>query len=142
MTAAFAIEVIGHNLDVAIDQAERRGGAHTLLRRRNAYQIVCTRQTYWVAEITGRDERFGLARKFVRGRMDFSLASDDASRGVWVWYTLHSGRVYEVQRRTTWEVSERLFVTVDEAGELHRMAREEVDQWLSKLGASPSASTS
>ena len=86
----------------------------------------------WVAEITGPDPRYRWARKFVKGKKDYAKANSKGSRGVFVWYTLQSGRVYDVQARVTWRRTERYFCRVDDAGEVVRMTEEEVRQWFAR----------
>lgn len=52
----------------------------------------------WVADVTDGD------RRFLRGHKDYSEANGTGSRGVYVYYHLEPGRVYEVNElldRTT-----------------------------------------
>ncbi|MFB8236302.1 hypothetical protein ACFC58_07080 [Kitasatospora purpeofusca] len=50
----------------------------------------------WVAEITGRDPKFGLRRVFLREERDYEGALDDRGwRGVLFCWTLRTGRLYQ-----------------------------------------------
>ena len=83
----------------------------------------------WAAEITGTDERYGLARQFLPAKRDFTGANSAGSRGVWFWYTFESGRYYEVCYRTSWQSGYRGFKTVTQEGDVVDVAREEVERW-------------
>jgi len=93
----------------------------------------------WVAEIVGRHPRYKYERRFLRPRIDYRKASSTANRGVWFWWTLESGRIYEIWRRTSWRYGrDHRFVTVTEDGDIQDLTREEVDAWLSARSASTS----
>lgn len=84
----------------------------------------------FVAEISGLDPRYGFARQFLRGSKDYSRSNSKGSRGVFKWYILESGRIYDVQRQVTWKRLERFYCTVDEAGDIIKLTKEEVDARL------------
>lgn len=87
----------------------------------------------WVAEITGIDPIYKFKRSFLTGKKDYSEANSSGSRGVYVWYTLESGKIYEVFRPTSWKSRERFFCTVnDETGKIITLEKEEVLEWLKK----------
>lgn len=83
----------------------------------------------WVARITGLDDRYGLAREFVRARKDYTNANSVGSRGVFNVYWLENG-LYEVEERISWRQPRRWFCRA-EAGRIIRMTREEALEWLS-----------
>ena len=78
----------------------------------------------WVAKVTGLDPKFGMARQFIRGRKDYSQASGNGNRGIYLHYLLDEG-IYEVQDVTSWSRIERYFVR-SKGGNLDRMSKEEV----------------
>lgn len=82
----------------------------------------------WVARITGRDDKHGLAREFLRGQPDYSGSNEDGSRGVVRWYELPEGCVYEINAPLSWTEADRYFAR-SERGRLVRMTREEVEAW-------------
>src|SRR5262245_32437940 len=65
--------------------------------------------SYWVAQITGVHERFKYERKFLKGKKDYTHANRKGSRGVFVYYLVESGNVYEVKRSS----KRRYFCIVD-----------------------------
>lgn len=87
-----------------------------------------TRSRPWVARIVGIDERFGLAREFVRGQKDYRDANSVGSRGVYYYYLLEPG-VYEVCSPESWQRTERYFVA-SHRGEIVRIERGEVEAWF------------
>lgn len=86
----------------------------------------------WVAEITGKDAKYGLARKFVDGTRDYSRANSKRTRGVYTTYTLVPGRVYECSDPRSWSRTERYFARVVD-GELETMDAEQVEQYKQSL---------
>ncbi|MFW6033947.1 MAG: hypothetical protein ACOC9R_02325, partial [bacterium] len=90
--------------------------------------VVVHRERPWVAEITGH--RGGdYARRFVRHQVDRRRANARETRGVWWWWVLESGRIYEMSLREDGR-HRRRFVTVDGGGDIIDMSRGEVDAWL------------
>lgn len=82
----------------------------------------------WVAEITGLDQKYGFARKFVRGRIQYKRSNNSGSRGVELWFILESGKIYEVKEHTSWKSSYRYFCTVNYSGDIVRVV--DVESWL------------
>jgi hypothetical protein len=96
-------------------------GAHGLGIR------ATVRRTPWVAEITGRDERYGLERDFLDYRKDYAEAS---RRGDFVkrWFVLPPG-IYEIHEVLSVRRHRRYFVR-SVHGVLTEITREEVERWL------------
>jgi len=85
----------------------------------------------WVAEIVGVCPRYRFERVFLPPRIDYSNASSTGNRGVWFWWTLSSGRVYEAWRKTSWRYGrDRQFMSVTEEGDIRILSEEEVIAWL------------
>lgn len=89
-------------------------------------------QKPWVAEIVGPDKKYGLERRFIKGKIDLSKSSGNGNRGCIYRFVLDEGRIYEVSRRVAWRSKERFFC-VARAGDIKKITKEEVDEWLSKL---------
>lgn len=87
----------------------------------------------WVAKITGRDEKYGLAREFLKPNWDYSKANRRGSRGVYLWYILESDQLYEVYYRYSWKGSRRYFCTVHSDGSIYELSKEEAESWLNEL---------
>jgi predicted transcriptional regulator len=84
----------------------------------------------WVAEITGFSKKYKFERRFLKYNKDFSKSNSKGSRGVYAEYILESGAIYQV-KDDKW----RYFCTVDESGNINRLAEEEVIQCLNnRLG--------
>jgi hypothetical protein len=84
----------------------------------------------WVARITGRDAKYGLAREFLRGSVSFRDVEDElGARGVFRWYELAEGALFEVNAPLSWTSAERYFCR-SERGRVVRMTREEIDAAL------------
>lgn len=92
----------------------------------------------WVAELLGFDLRYTYRREFVRPKIDYTHANSRGTRGVWFWWTLDSGRVYEARYRSTWTQWHHRWLTVTADGDLKDLTEEEVRQWLSDRSASTS----
>lgn len=78
----------------------------------------------WVAEITGPDEKYGLARDFLRCKMDYSQANSKGSRGIFAEYILSQGKVYEVKSQESRGRSVRYFCTVGPEGDIIKLDEE------------------
>lgn len=78
----------------------------------------------WVAEVTGADEKYGLARKFLRGKIDYSKSNGKGSRGVFVEYILSQEKIYEVKSQESWGRSDRYFCIVGDNGDIVRIDEE------------------
>jgi len=83
---------------------------------------------YWVARITGADPKYHYARKFIKGKKDYRKANSVGSRGIFMYYFLDSGFIYEVK-----DFSRRYFCTVDDDGNISIITREEVDTWAKSI---------
>lgn len=72
-------------------------------------QVGYSRQRAWCAEIVGRNARYGFERRFLKGRKDYSEANSVGSRGVYLYYFLEPGKVYEVSSPASWNRTDRYF---------------------------------
>lgn len=88
----------------------------------------------WVARITGRNGRFGFARTFMQGQIDYSQSNSTGSRGVYLYYALPDG-IYEVNGRTSWRGVRRYFIMV-EGAEYVEIEKKEVEQWVQQQAVS------
>jgi hypothetical protein len=94
------------------------------------------RVPYWVARIIGHDPKYKYVREFLKGKKDYTKANSKGSRGVYLWYILESGYVYEVSSPSTWSRIDRYFCTVTDDGEIQRVDKDYVDQWIKDHSAS------
>jgi len=88
----------------------------------------------WVAEITGPSGRYRYARTFLRAKTDYKDANSTGSRGVWFWWTLEAGRVYETRYRTSWDRWEHRFLAVTEGGEVKDLTEADVLSAIRGIG--------
>lgn len=84
----------------------------------------------WVAEVIDRYPCGKLKIVWLQGRKDYANANSIGSRGVMVWYTLHDGRVYWVNKLTSWSGSDRYYCRIANGIEI-RMTDEEACAWVS-----------
>jgi hypothetical protein len=87
----------------------------------------------WCAEITGPDPRFGFARAFLKPNISYLQANGVGSRGVFAFYNLEEGCIYEVSSPQSWKRTDRYFCRVA-GGSLLRLEKKEVQGWLNKPG--------
>lgn len=83
----------------------------------------------WVAEITGTDATYGLARVFLGSKRDFSEASGSGKR-IKRWFVLEEGKTYEVHEPINQRRHRRYFVRVSPEGKVCEVSKEEVKKWL------------
>ena len=80
----------------------------------------------WVAEITGPDEKYRLARSFLKPKLDYTYSNGKGSRGIFAEYILSSGAVYEVKSQVSWQRSERYYCYVDDEGDIIHITDDDV----------------
>ena len=78
----------------------------------------------WVAEIVGPDEKYGLARNFLRAKLDYSRSNSKGSRGIFSEYILETGKIYEVKSQESWSKSNRYFCVVSDDGDIAKISEE------------------
>lgn len=82
----------------------------------------------WVARIKGTHPVFKLDREFLPGHLDFSEANSVGSRGVYKYFHLEEGGVFEVYERLSWRRDARYFCTVTD-GKIVELDRSEVKEY-------------
>lgn len=87
------------------------------------------KRNYWVAQIIDFTES-NYVRDFIRPKKDYSKANSVGSRGVFLYYILESGKVYEVSEPLSWSRTQRFFCKVGLYGEIIKIDAEEVAQWI------------
>lgn len=85
----------------------------------------------WVAEITGRDEKYGLKRNFLEAKWLRRDANGAQSRGVMLDFCLKPGLLYQVQSHVSWRKTDRYFCIV-EGDSIMRLSENEAMEWLRK----------
>lgn len=144
MKAAFGAEAIGLGLGdpqtAALLQAIPQVADALGVQMRRGKPVDPLNPRPWVAEITGTHPTWRWDRKFLPARVDYTHANSRATRGVWFWWTLESGHVYEARYRTSWASGQhRRYITVDDiGGDIIDLSEEEVTAWLSDCSASTS----
>lgn len=88
---------------------------------------------FFVAEITGFHSKFKYERKFLRCKKDYRNANNKGSRGVYAFYILESGKIYDIKHPYSWKNHDRYFCTVDDNGDIKILTKEQVDQCLKNI---------
>lgn len=122
MIYLLALEAIGDDV-VALNRGIQQGIPPGPVRR----SLDLKPRRPWVARITGGCPNWGLERDFVRSQKDYSKANSNGSRGVYLYYNLCEGSVYEVNALESWSTTDRYFCRI-EAGALVRITESEVLQ--------------
>lgn len=128
MKASLKIEAIGDDTDQVL--RSYRNLTNSLSPGLGDFTFGDTKKGYWVAEITGLDPKYKYQRKFLSGKKDYQHANSKGSRGVYVYYLLGSGRIYEVLQPVSWKNSNRYFCTVSADGEILIVDKDFIDQWI------------
>jgi len=127
--ATLRLEVIGDNYR-ALDRAPLKRQLHEVRRHpQHASRLLDPGMKPWVAQITGRDSRHGLARLFLRGMRDYRDANKIGSRGVFLTFVLYPGHIYEVNALLSWSRMKRYFCRV-ESGAIVEMTTDEMARHL------------
>lgn len=123
MITVLGLEAIGD------DRAPRLAAAFARRRWADVARYLRLPGQPWVARITGRDPRYGLAREFVQGQRDYAEASSTGARGIVVWYQLEDGGIYEIHELLSWKRDRRYFCRA-RRGQVVEITREEVERCL------------
>jgi hypothetical protein len=89
----------------------------------------------WVAEIKGLSPRYKYDRKFLKGKVDYSEASSNCNRGVYLEYFLEAGVIYEVSEPVSNKNTRRYFCTADTEGNIIKLDEEEVYKCLQNISS-------
>lgn len=81
----------------------------------------------WIAELLGFSEVFNFKRRFLKYQRDYSEANGSGSRGIYDTFILETGKFYEVK-----DSEYRYFCKVDSAGDIVKIEKQEVIEWLKK----------
>lgn len=125
MVAFLRLEAIGDNMRMPDTRA-----LHMALRPRLELEmrrhLLLPNRRAWCAKLTGLSEKFGFEREFLRARRDYSEANSKGSRGVYLYFTLYEGDIYEVHEIVSWSRDRRYFVKAV-AGAVVEIEQAEVD---------------
>lgn len=96
------------------------------------YVVPKFKNRCWVAHIVGSDEKYKFKREFLKPKTDYTKSNSKGSRGVYLWYLLESGNIYDVSETTSWKNVDRYFCKVSEDGDIIKITEEEVKEWIKK----------
>lgn len=116
-TVELSLEAVNHEALSGIRRIENVLGERSKLN------------TTWVAHIVGTDPRFKFKRAFLKPRVDYSNATNRGNRGVYYYYSLIPGQIYEINHRYNTKDADRYFVKCTSEG-VENITTEEVVQCL------------
>jgi hypothetical protein len=76
-----------------------------------------------LGDVIRMPERYGvieLPNRKLFGKVDYSKSNSKATRGVYVNYTLETGKIYAVSSPTSWKSCDRFFATVSDCGDIDK----------------------
>lgn len=91
------------------------------------------RNPSWVAKILAFDKKYKYKRDFLKHNIDYSSSSSTGNRGVFAYYILESGFLYEIKEQVSWKRFDRYFSVVSEDGEVKRITEQEAIEWLKNI---------
>lgn len=89
------------------------------------------RSNPWVAEIVGLDRRGQFQRRFVQGMKTYEESNSKGSRGVFMFFVLQRGVLYEIFDRPKHLKSRRRFAVADDGG-MREVNIEDALKWASR----------
>ena len=81
------------------------------------------------AEITGLHPKFKFERRFLKPNRDYSQANRTGSRGVYDYFNLEDGKIYDIKSPQSWKSVDRYYCRI-EGGRIVRMDEDEVYRCL------------
>lgn len=134
MKALLKLECIGDGLELPLNNYRLD---KLFLQRYGPFRFK-SHKRYWVAEITGVDTEGQFIKRMVPHKRSYREATASGNRGIYAYYTLEDGRVYEVSAPITWQREDRYFCRVTPDGCIVRISRKEVEGWLNAHSGSTS----
>lgn len=129
MRAILKLEIIGDNYLQHLRLVEQEKAPQPRLREYiKLLKYGQKKFRPWVARIVGLDPQYGLAREFIVGMRDYSLANSIGSRGVFEYFALSDG-IYEVNECIKLGYSRRYFIRVQNT-QVVEIIHEEILTWL------------
>jgi hypothetical protein len=84
---------------------------------------------YFVYEIWYERKNYDIKKRKLYPKKDYTKANSVGSRGVYAFYFLENGKVYEVKKPTSWKSSDHYFCRIENNQEV-KMSAEETIKWL------------
>lgn len=131
MIAVIGIELIGDDHRHRASTGRWTDGkiGHSLTRALKEQARYEAKPKAWVAMIVGLDPKYAVIREFMRGKRDYAEASGTGARGVYRWFELPEGEIYEISAPQSWKHADRYFA-LSTRGTLLRMELDEVIEWF------------
>jgi hypothetical protein len=124
MKATLSLEAIGYNTYKSFSDFDR-------LSSKWGYPNDPAPFPCWVAEIIRwypLDQDY--SRRYLKYSTDYSKSNSKGSRGVYFWYILESGRIYQIKEPQSWSRTKLYFCKVSDNGEIIEIAEDEARQCL------------
>lgn len=83
----------------------------------------------WCAEIVSVDPKYKYERRFLEANVSYRESNSVGSRGVYAYYNLENGKLYEIKEPISRAKTDRYFAFV-ENDRLHRITESEAVEWL------------
>lgn len=90
------------------------------------------RHKVWVAELLDFDDKYLFKRKFLNGNKDYTTSNGTGNRGIFLYFILQEGKIYEILEPISWKKDRRYFAKI-ENDRLVELSREEVIQCLKNI---------
>lgn len=126
MKQVFSAEAIG-----LTPQEERTFRAADALRQARRAALP------WVNELTGVMLSGAFLSRRLKPKADYTHANSKGTRGVWLFWTLECGPVYQARYRTTWTDWHERILTVAPDGRILDVTEEEAREWLANARSVP-----
>lgn len=138
MKAALCLEYIGEGF-AEYEKLLSLKVRSASLGKESGAQIANVRKP-WVAEILAVSNQFGYDRRFLSGKFQRKRGAATGNRGTELWFTLESGRIYQIQYFASWRDKRRYFATVADDGEIVGVDEEWVRNRLALMSSPPQGS--
>lgn len=124
------IEIIGDNIDEQVKMFSYMCDSVTPGLSNSV--IGKHKKRGWCCQITGKDNKYTFKRFFLTGNKDYRHGNSLGSRGVYEYYNLEEGNVYEISSPVSWKKDDRYFCKIVD-NKLLRISKEEVLEWVNSL---------
>lgn len=129
MKTTIALEYIGEKQDAMVSLYEKQIREISASLSNAVVGKKFTRKP-WVAKITNIDEKYGFSRQFLHANWQRSRSNAASSRGVYLYFILETGCVYEIRTFVSWSKEDRYFALIGDDGSQIRLNKKRVVEWL------------
>jgi len=119
MKTTIKIEIIGHNYY----QRSNKKNISALIHSIDVLRIT---NSHFIAKIVKNKSKVSIKKIYLKGKKDYTDSNSTGSRGIYEWFILECGCVYEIKKPVTWKHTDMFFCYVTGDGNIQKIEEDEI----------------